>query len=774
MPITLPKIDDRRYDDLLEEALARIPVHTPEWTNFNRSDPGVTLIEVFAFLTETLLYRANQIPERNRRKFLQLLRIPLRTASAARGLVTITNNAATTDPQPLVVSAGLEVRAGQVPFRTTRAVDVLPVESRFYVKKKITNAAPEVKQYYQQLYASFRGDTPEIEPDLYEAVPFPLRDGDSLDLAGTIDNTVWLALLVRASDAALFTPEAMARRIANRTLSLGVVPSLEETEATLPEGRPFGAAASVTLRAEVPKIPDSGGLPDDPAQRIAEYQAIPAKADEDVFSVPGIVDISLPGEKSLALWNNIDPLEAGVGGLPPAIEDPSVAERVITWVRLTPSTATPARFLWIGTNTVPIAQRATVLNEGLPNGTGEPDQVARLALAPVLPQTVRITVTTMLGDTSTWKEVDDLGAAPPEIRVMDRRQPPGQRLAPRPADPAVDRDAPHVFALNPESGEVRFGDGAHGARPPEGAIIRASYDYSEGAEGNIGAKVIKDTPAVLPGFAVENPIATWGGADAETVAEGEKQIARYLQHRDRLVTTEDFRAITLRTPGVSVGRVEVLPAYHPDFGGAEVPGVVTLMLVPTYDALQPDAPLPRKPFLDAVCRHLDPRRLVTTEVVLRGPDYKGIWISIGIKVAAGYNESAVTEAVTAAIRAFLAPTTGAVQVLPDDPAVLLTGVQTSENGWQLGKAVVAMELAAVANRTRGVEFVQETVILAETTGGEVSRVEMLGLQLPRILGIRVTNGSPTPLDELRSGTASGGVTIEPSVVQVPVIPEECG
>src|SRR5947208_12106646 len=92
MPITLPKIDDRRYQDLLNEALARIPVHNPEWTNFNRSDPGVTLIEVFAFLTETLLYRANQIPERNRRKFLSLLGVPLQPGSASRGIVTISND----------------------------------------------------------------------------------------------------------------------------------------------------------------------------------------------------------------------------------------------------------------------------------------------------------------------------------------------------------------------------------------------------------------------------------------------------------------------------------------------------------------------------------------------------------------------------------------------------------------------------------------------------------------------------------------------------------
>src|ERR1041385_7151148 len=87
MSLTLPAVDSRNYQELLNEALARIPVHNPEWTNFNRSDPGVTLIELFAFLTESLLYRANQIPERNRRAFLSLLGVPLQPATSAHGLV---------------------------------------------------------------------------------------------------------------------------------------------------------------------------------------------------------------------------------------------------------------------------------------------------------------------------------------------------------------------------------------------------------------------------------------------------------------------------------------------------------------------------------------------------------------------------------------------------------------------------------------------------------------------------------------------------------------
>ena len=50
MPIQLPNLDDRSYRQLVDEMLARVPVHTPEWTQFGEADPGVTLLELFAFL----------------------------------------------------------------------------------------------------------------------------------------------------------------------------------------------------------------------------------------------------------------------------------------------------------------------------------------------------------------------------------------------------------------------------------------------------------------------------------------------------------------------------------------------------------------------------------------------------------------------------------------------------------------------------------------------------------------------------------------------------
>ncbi len=74
MPINLPNLDDRRYSDLVEEARNLIPTYAPDWTNHNPSDPGITLIELFAYYTEMLLYRLNRITDANKRMFLKLLK----------------------------------------------------------------------------------------------------------------------------------------------------------------------------------------------------------------------------------------------------------------------------------------------------------------------------------------------------------------------------------------------------------------------------------------------------------------------------------------------------------------------------------------------------------------------------------------------------------------------------------------------------------------------------------------------------------------------------
>lgn len=71
--IPKPNLDDRTFQDIVDEALRLIPQYCPDWTNLNPSDPGVTLVELFAWMTEMMLYRLNRVPEKNLLTFLELM-----------------------------------------------------------------------------------------------------------------------------------------------------------------------------------------------------------------------------------------------------------------------------------------------------------------------------------------------------------------------------------------------------------------------------------------------------------------------------------------------------------------------------------------------------------------------------------------------------------------------------------------------------------------------------------------------------------------------------
>jgi hypothetical protein len=503
-----------------------------------------------------------------------------------------------------------------------------------------------------------------------------------------------------------------------------------------------------SISFEIPKfVPPDGRLASSP-KRVPEYQPLQKVG---VTAGATVVEVPLPGKSELLqLWTDLEPLELGTDNFPPALDDTALGERVITWLRVKFPATVSYRVLWAGINAALVTQRVRVTDEVLPRGTGEPDQAATLSRVPVIPESVTLTVTAS-GKSEPWMLIDDLLGAGPEVPVPDLREPPGI--------PPIQTASAEVFALDAEAGEIKFGDGLHGARPRLGAVIRATYDYSEGKEGNIGPDAIKSGPGLPPGFTVTNPVRAWGGADAETVEQAEKLIPRYLQHRDRLVSAEDFDTITRRTPGIEIGRVEVIPAYNPTLKNVQPgdgAGAVTLMVIPKNDAAHPEAPYPDRFFIDTVCSYLDKRRLVTTEVFLRGPDYKSIWVSIGIDVVTGASTAEVREAVVQRVKKFLSP-------LPAD-------IAENERGWPLQRAVVDLEILVVASRVPNVLSVRGVLLANAATS--LNRIPILGLELPCIERISVTVGDPASIEELK-GMSQAEPDGEGSVISVPLISEEC-
>jgi len=128
MSLPSPNLDDRDFRQLLAEARQRIATSCPAWTDLSPSDPGMVLVELFAHLTETMIYRLNRVPEKAYVEFLRLLGVELRPPAAA--VVELTFRRARAGDKALTVPRGTRVAAGQGPvFLTARPAVIAPGET---------------------------------------------------------------------------------------------------------------------------------------------------------------------------------------------------------------------------------------------------------------------------------------------------------------------------------------------------------------------------------------------------------------------------------------------------------------------------------------------------------------------------------------------------------------------------------------------------------------------------------------------------------------------
>lgn len=203
MPIRPPALDDRGFADLVADMLRRVPAHTPEWTDLRDGDPGRTLIDLFAWMGDTILYRANLIPERQRLAFLRLLGKPLRAASPAHGMVQVSiDDPAATAP---VVLPLRHVIAKPMQFEFDSELAVLPIEGRAYLKRRPTatelSGMSALIRDLKELYS--------ISGSAAAYVTTPVFVGGMAEASGrdvvaeSIDLCLWFALLAPTPEPAI-------------------------------------------------------------------------------------------------------------------------------------------------------------------------------------------------------------------------------------------------------------------------------------------------------------------------------------------------------------------------------------------------------------------------------------------------------------------------------------------------------------------------------------------------------------------------------------------
>ena len=179
MPLPDPQLDDRRFQDIVNEAKGLIPRYCPEWTDHNVSDPGVTLIELFAWMTDMILYRMNRVPEKNYLRFMDLIGMRLKDAVPARTPVTLKLSA----PQPGAISIprGTEVA-------TVRTADSTAIS--FTTDHELTIVPPTLRQaLFSSDDVNFADYTSKLTLDgeffdAFQRVPLP---GDTLHF-GFVEN----------------------------------------------------------------------------------------------------------------------------------------------------------------------------------------------------------------------------------------------------------------------------------------------------------------------------------------------------------------------------------------------------------------------------------------------------------------------------------------------------------------------------------------------------------------------------------------------------------
>jgi predicted phage baseplate assembly protein len=735
VPIRPPALDDRAFPDLVQEVLARIPAHVPEWQP-RIGDPGRTLVELFAWLVDTLLYRANLIPEKQRLQFLRLLGIQMRPASPARGVVSLTLDDDNATP---VTLAKLCTIKGPTTFETLDEVTVLPVTASCFYKRRPDDAelatlAP-ILGALPQVY-----DLGEQQPCYY--VTTPVFAGGAALPAGldlirdTADKSLWIALLARKADNDTVNAARAALGSthdgASRLISIGFAPAIEMHQQT----------DDVTKAVEVPHVfeittPTANGSDSDylTLDRVSDTTGGLTRRGVRRLVLPNAANIGVPDT------DLNDPLRAGVGDRPPRIDDAKLAQRLVAWIRLRPTERLDSfRVSWVGINAVDVENRKTVTGKIVGTSSGAADQQMKLPAESIEASSFVLQVEHPEGFVE-WTQSPDLALG--------------------------DRDD-EIYQLDAEGGLVTFGDGVRGRIPPEKARVRAGFMRSGGGSaGNLAPNTLKafDRAINPEGNLESRPITiahglpTLGGADPETLAEAERRIPAWLRHRDRAVTASDFRIVAADTPGVALGRVEVMPQFKPQQRRSGVPGVVSVVVWPQKPTWQAPNPRADRPLIEAVHAWLDDRRPLATELYVIGCEYVPVAVSAGIILRDGAPRDEVLAGVRDAIRRFLWP--------------LVPG-GADGTGWPLGRTVKQREIEVVVAQVGGVAEVTSVNLFQQVDsawqlapGAPAAAIALEPWQLPELLAVTATVGEPHDDPSQLPNPYAG------ACVGIPVVPEVC-
>jgi predicted phage baseplate assembly protein len=588
----IPQIDDRRFDDLVTEVRTRIARYAPEWRPGESAWTDVNDNDPGVTFAQVFAWQAEML-------LYRLNRVPALNYIKFLQLIGI-------ELQP----ASPAIAEVTLPAKATAPTPLIPVALRTQLTADPGDGEPlllfettrAIMAWRAQLDAVLVRRAGEVnylpETDANTAAdegfaPFgdPARDGAELAL-GFVDPSPILPLPLQPG-----------------TLDLAVVVLRDAFAAKSLACADAPAYPSATVRWEY--------------WDGARWQGLDLLKDETLaFTRSGHIHVKMP-PKGIAAKTRLE-------------SDPAAPQRHWIRARLDRSQYERApRVRAIRLNTVPVEQAETIRDEVLGGSDGSRYQRFTLGSRPVLAHSLTLEIQQSDEGFQPWTEVPDFFGSGP-------------------------RD--NHFVLDRSTGTVLTGDGVNGnipvayVRNPDANVVAREYRTGGGRRGNVAAGQIKTLVSHVDGIdenAVGNLLPASGGRDEETLDEVRARAPRVIRSRERAVTAEDYEYFAMQAGNVA--RAKALALFHPLFPDVQVPGAVSVIVVPDSDD---PAPEPSEGLLRTVCACLDSRRTLTAELFVMKPQYQEVSVSVDLIVEDDADVTEVAERLEQSLLDYFHPLRG--------------------------------------------------------------------------------------------------------------------
>lgn len=616
--LTLPNYDDQRFEDIMEMVKRRIPVLYPQWTDMNEHDPGITILELFAWLKEMQQYHLNRITTQGYKNMLALLGAVVSEPSAAQTWIVLPNISQGSLPQ------GMRFEA--------------PGEMIFECRDPVNLNTFTIQNIYASDGTGFL-DIQDIirEPKLY-CHPFGLNpvEGESCLYLGVdrLEQDREFSLFLQFDDS-FPVPRNPFKENSGRPRSViweygvGAENRLEFKPVELSFDRTYGFSQPEEIRFRISGEADKGslgeGIPkcywlrarllrkgceENPRLMNIHKDPIPVSQKRTICDtisftwqeskVDAVLELrtwlALKGQQTVFVrdssgWQIHNELLTNIQ------REGSDEIAILKLVNL------PQDLIMDGTENIRVLCYEADFGESLvlSGSNGLPGQRFPLEFQDTL---LREQLSVMVYEETEqglkcwidWKYIPELSQAGPYDRS---------------------------FTYDRANQEVVFGDNEQGAVPQAGDhnIIITRCVTSKGSMGNIACRSFEVLEYGDLKCMPYNPALASGGGDAENIVDAIERVKASLKQVVKAVTIVDYEELAAATPGLRIMGVKAIPFYDPDSrvsGEKQAPATVTVVVLPYSED---SFPMPDELFLQAVEKHLEEYRLITTNVKVIGPVY---------------------------------------------------------------------------------------------------------------------------------------------------------